>query len=56
MLDADTLRQELADLRARVKPPENMQDHLEQRQIEQRIRMLQSHLERTPNPEKGELK
>jgi hypothetical protein len=45
--DKFRLRQELLDLRARIKPQAewiNMQDRLEQKSIEQRIRMLQNHL------------
>jgi hypothetical protein len=43
--NADQLRQELADLRSRIKPQDqwtSMQDRLEQRAIEQRIRHLQN--------------
>jgi hypothetical protein len=44
MDNPDKLRQELADLRARIKPQAEwtMQDRLEQRAIEQRIRHLQN--------------
>jgi hypothetical protein len=52
-MDADKLRQELADLRARVKPQAlwtSFQDRLDQRMIEQRIRNIQSHLENEHGP------
>jgi hypothetical protein len=51
---SDELRQELVDLRARIKPQSewtSVQDRLDQEAIERRIRMLQNYLERTSNPD-----
>jgi hypothetical protein len=46
MLDADKLRQELTELRGRIKPQAQWTgaDHIEQRSIVQRIRHLQNYL------------
>jgi hypothetical protein len=47
MMD-EKVRQELADLRARIKPQASwtsFQDRIDHLLIEQRIRILQSHLE-----------
>jgi hypothetical protein len=46
-MDAERLRQELTELRARIKSQSewsSMQDRLEQRAIQARIRMLESNL------------
>jgi hypothetical protein len=54
-MDNEKLRQELADLRARIKPQAewtSFQDRLDQRSIEQRIRMIENHLEHTPTPDR----
>jgi primosomal protein N'' len=48
-LMSDKLRQELADLQARLKPQSewtSMQDRLDQKAIENRIHILRNYLER----------
>jgi hypothetical protein len=54
MLSVDELREELVELRRRIKPQAEWtgSDWLGQRAIENRIRMLQNHLRETSQQEK----